>query len=223
MIGPAIDAHEAGKASVEDRSVCPARLVFGMARAASSPPPRDRILATASDLFYRQGIHATGIDEVIASSGVAKATLYNHFESKEALVAAALDVRLREWEAWFDAALARHRAATPRQHPVLAAFDCLGEWFESKEFRGCPFLKAWLEVCGRKCGASRVCEAYVRALRGRLSALVEPAGGHGAARRADLIEEVLMLYNGAVISALFEGSGAPANRAKDAVKALLAR
>jgi AcrR family transcriptional regulator len=187
--------------------------------------PRERILSTASDLFYRQGIHATGIDEVIEKSGVAKATLYNHFESKEALVAAALELRLRDWEEWFDASLAKHRAADAKQHPLLAIFDCLEEWFAHKEFKGCPFLKAWLEVCGRKCGASRVCEAYVRALRGRVQALVPPAdakrrGGGGAGVDA-IVDEIVMLYNGAVVAALFEASGSPARRAKDAAWAIL--
>src|SRR6185436_2086359 len=72
------------------------------------PSPYDRILQAAHDLFYRDGIRATGIDRVIAESGVAKLTFYRQFASKDDLILAFLDYRHERWMAWFTAALARH-------------------------------------------------------------------------------------------------------------------
>ena len=72
-------------------------------------PPRERILHAAHDLFYRDGIRATGIDRVIAESGVAKVTFYRQFASKDELVLAFLALRHERWMAWFEDALARRR------------------------------------------------------------------------------------------------------------------
>ncbi len=77
---------------------------------------RDRILQTAHDLFYRDGIRATGIDRIIAEAQVTKVTFYRHFPSKNALVGAYLDYRHALWMGWFADALHRHRR--PRQPPI---------------------------------------------------------------------------------------------------------
>src|SRR3954470_24343514 len=76
----------------------------------SALPARERILVTSHDLFYRAGIRATGIDRVIAASGVTKVTFYRHFPSKDDLVRAFLDHRHGLWMAWFVDALGRGRA-----------------------------------------------------------------------------------------------------------------
>ena len=92
---------------------------------ASTLPARERILVTAHELFYRDGLRATGIDRIIAESGVAKLTFYRHFPSKDALIRTFLDYRHERWMAWFVDALGRHgavpgggkawsRRATPR-------------------------------------------------------------------------------------------------------------
>jgi len=93
---------------------------------------RDRILTTAHELFYRDGIRATGIDKVIAEAGVTKVTFYRHFPSKQDLILAYLDYRHRLWMDWFQGALLRHG-------DVVAAMQ---EWFESPDFRGCAFINA---------------------------------------------------------------------------------
>ena len=79
---------------------------------------RDRILGTAHDLFYRDGIRATGIDRLIAESGVTKVTFYRHFPSKNDLVRAFLDLRHARWMAWFVDALGRRGADTPAAPPT---------------------------------------------------------------------------------------------------------
>src|SRR3954466_2513091 len=96
-----------------------------------TPPPRQRILHTAHDLFYRDGIRATGIDRVIAESGVAKVTFYRQFASKDDLILAFLEYRHERWMTWFTQALARHGGRTSAIAPALA------EWFSGPDYRGC--------------------------------------------------------------------------------------
>ena len=93
---------------------------------------RERILSTATRLFYEHGIHRVGIDLVIAESGVAKMSLYRQFGSKEELVLAFLDRINTEWFTWLSGRVASARAP---QRP-LAVFDALGEWFKTPTFRG---------------------------------------------------------------------------------------
>lgn len=109
-------------------------------------PARERILLTAHDLFYRDGIRATGIDKIIAESGVTKVTFYRHFPSKNDLIRAFLDYRHERWMAWFQEALARH-GATPGGG-LSAILPALGEWFSSPMFRGCAFINSVAELGG---------------------------------------------------------------------------
>lgn len=103
-------------------------------------PARDRILRSAHDLFYADGIRATGIDKVIAESGVTKVTFYRHFPSKNDLIVAYLDLRHARWMAWFTGALERHGGA---RRGASALVPAMGEWFRGEalgDFRGCAFL-----------------------------------------------------------------------------------
>lgn len=106
-------------------------------------PARERILATAYRLFYREGIRATGIDKVIAEAGVTKVTLYRHFPSKDALILAFLDLRHRRWMDWFVDALDRHAVGNRRRSAVVFAVE---EWLTSDTFRGCAFINSVNEI-----------------------------------------------------------------------------
>jgi len=97
---------------------------------------RERILLTAHDLFYREGIRATGIDRVIAESGVAKVTFYRHFPSKNILILEFLEYRHHRWMAWFIDALQGHGGGVKALSPALA------EWFADQGFRGCAFINS---------------------------------------------------------------------------------
>lgn len=118
----------------------------------SSQSARERILRAAHDLFYRDGLRATGVDRVIAEAGVTKVTFYRHFPSKNELIRAFLEHRHARWLDWFGAALARHRAAqTPqdRARQALAPLQpTLEEWFCQPGFRGCAFINAVAELGG---------------------------------------------------------------------------
>ena len=106
-------------------------------------PARERLLHTAHRLFYSEGIRATGIDKVIAESGVTKVTFYRHFPSKNDLILAYLEMRHALWMAWFAAALARHGQAGIG---LAALAPALGEWFTREDFRGCAFINSVSEL-----------------------------------------------------------------------------
>jgi AcrR family transcriptional regulator len=104
---------------------------------------RERLLSTARTLFFAEGIRATGIDRVIAESSIAKATLYNHFATKEDLVVAVLEAQLADWRS--QAESADDPGAGPAQR-VARLFDALAASVRQGEFRGCPFSNALTEL-----------------------------------------------------------------------------
>lgn len=107
---------------------------------------RDRILNTAYDLFSRRGVRDVGIDEVISRSGVAKATLYRHFPSKNDLVLAFLHDREQRWTIQFVKNQAFSRGTTPEER-LLAIFDVFDEWFRRpSDFDACAFINVLLEM-----------------------------------------------------------------------------
>src|SRR3954471_8313621 len=105
--------------------------------------PGDRLLATATRLFCRHGINATGIDKILAEAGVAKMTLYNQFGSKEGLVFAVLEREGEAWRAWFQTAVDQ-LGGTPRDK-LVGIFDVLENWFKQEGFYGCAFINAVAE------------------------------------------------------------------------------
>ena len=109
------------------------------------PTARERILDTAYDLFSRRGIRAVGVDEVVERAGVAKATLYRHFPSKDDLVLAYLQLREQRWTFDWVEAEAQRRGATPEDQ-LLAIFDAFDEWFHQADFEACSFINVLLEM-----------------------------------------------------------------------------
>ncbi|KXI28816.1 TetR/AcrR family transcriptional regulator [Paraglaciecola hydrolytica] len=101
--------------------------------------PRKQVLIdTAYRLFNQHGYHATGIDRILADSGVSKATLYKHFKSKEELILEVLQQRHEQLYAMLERAMQENKSS----HPALALFDALNNWFQSEHFYGCNFIKA---------------------------------------------------------------------------------
>jgi AcrR family transcriptional regulator len=114
-----------------------------MTKTRTDRAPRERILETAADLFFTQGFRATGINEVIARSGVAKATFYNHFPTKDDLCLAYLrDRNTNEFEA---ISAFVHDHVTPRER-FLAVMESVQPWLEANNLRGCAFLNMVAEV-----------------------------------------------------------------------------
>lgn len=109
----------------------------------SATSVRDRILYTASALFYREGVRSVGIDRIVAAAETAKATFYRHFKSKDDLVLAYLYMRHDMWMQWFASGL-QHACAQDGPSFVRVA-QVLGEWFREPDFRGCSFINVLAE------------------------------------------------------------------------------
>ncbi len=136
---------------------------------------RERILESAYHLFSQRGVRAVGIDEVIDRAGVAKATLYRHFPSKDDLVLAFLQRRERRWTLEFIEAEARRRGSTPEGR-LLAIFDVFDEWFRKDDFEGCSFINVMLEFPDREHPLGRASALYLENIRSIVRTLAEEAG-----------------------------------------------
>src|SRR6478752_4363487 len=101
---------------------------------------RERILDASYELFSHRGVRAVGVNEVIERAGVATATLYRHFPSKDDLVLAFLDVREQRWTKDFIEASAKRRGSNPEEQ-LLAIFDVFDEWFHRADFEAGSFIK----------------------------------------------------------------------------------
>ena len=142
--------------------------------ATARPGARDRILETAYQLFARHGIQAIGVDEIIRQAGVAKATFYNHFASKNALVLEFLNLREQRWTlAWIDGE-ARNRADTPEEQ-LLTIFDLFDEWFHREDFEADSFVNVLLEL-GPTHPAGRASIEHISNVRAIITQLAEEAG-----------------------------------------------
>jgi AcrR family transcriptional regulator len=144
------------------------------ARSQAEPTAGERILETAYELFSQRGIRDVGIDEIIARAGVAKATLYRHFASKDDLVVAFLERREQRWTMALVEAEARRRGASPDEQ-LLAIFDVLDEWFRRADFEGCSFINTLLEMRSRH-PAGKASIHHLENVRSVVRRLAEEAG-----------------------------------------------
>lgn len=124
----------------------------------SSLPAKDRILLTAHDLFYRDGIRATGIDKIIAEAKVTKVTFYRHFPSKHLLIMAFLEFRHQRWMNWFTDALSRHGAEPGAGLTPL--LNAMAEWFNHPVYRGCAFINSVTELGGTEEEVLKLCSSH---------------------------------------------------------------
>src|ERR1700732_717776 len=135
---------------------------------------RERILDAAYELFSRRGIQAVGVNEVIERAGVATATLYRHFPSKDELVLAFLDLREQRWTKGFIEAGAMRRGSNPEER-LLAIFDVLDEWFHRDDFEAGSFIKVLREL-GPEHPAGDASVRHLEQLRAIARHLAEEAG-----------------------------------------------
>ena len=177
---------------------------------------KDHLVETALVLFYKNGFHATGIDTILAESGVAKMTLYKYFKGKDDLILAALELRDRNWMGWFRGELER-RGKTPQQR-LLAVFDALGDWFAQDDFRGCMFINAASEYCGLDGKIGEIAARHKRMVREEIQRLADEAGlSHPAA----LADQLALLVEGAIVMDLMEKGSNWASPAKEAARSLI--
>jgi len=178
----------------------------------TAAPPRERILRTAHDLFYRDGIRATGIDRVIAESGVAKVTFYRQFPSKDDLILAFLDFRHERWMAWFVDALARHGGSVAAIAPALA------EWFRGGDYRGCAFLNSVGELAPALPAVLVHARRHKQDMTAAVARLMPPARGRARVARA-----LALAIDGAIVQAQYLASPEPAVEALACVTTALSK
>lgn len=155
-----------------------------------SLPARERMLLTAHELFYRDGIRATGIDRVIAQSGVTKVTFYRHFPSKNDLILAFLAYRHQRWMAWFADALRRHGGA------VTALVPALKEWFGADNFRGCAFINSVGELGPSLPGVVEIAQRHKNDMVTAIASLLPPS-----AQREQDAQAIALAVDGAIVRA----------------------
>jgi AcrR family transcriptional regulator len=181
----------------------------------AKPDARERILDTAYELFSRRAVRDVGIDEVIERAGVAKATLYRHFPSKDDLVIAFLERREERWTlAWVEAE-ARRRGDTPEDQ-LLAIFELFDEWFHRDDFEACSFVNVLLEMGpAHPVGQASVRHlASIRSVVGRLAEEASLPDPDSFARSWHI------LMKGSIVSAA-EGDAEAAQRARSMARLLI--
>jgi AcrR family transcriptional regulator len=179
---------------------------------------RERILDTAYDLFSRHGIRAVGVDRIIATSGVAKMSLYRHFRSKDTLVLAFLQEREKRWTMeWL------HAEATGRAEDgagrMLAIFDVFDEWFRQPEFEGCSFINVLLEFGEPGHPIHKATTEHLATIRGLVGEFAEQAG---VADPEAVACQWHILMKGSIVAA-GEGDREAARRARALGELLLER
>ncbi|WP_300019270.1 TetR/AcrR family transcriptional regulator [Pseudonocardia sp.] len=174
---------------------------------------RTRLLDAAESLFYGRGIQAVGMDDIRAASGVSLKRLYQLYPAKERLVVAYLERRDTRWRARLAAHVERHDRPDDR---LLAVFDWLGAWFAEPDFRGCAWINSYGELGASSATVAEQVRHHKREFHRYLQELV------AAAVRPDrLADDMLLLAEGAMVTAGIFGDTAPAARARSAVERLM--
>jgi AcrR family transcriptional regulator len=186
-------------------------------RQASNPPPRERILAAARELFYRRGIHAVGVDAIAEAAGTNKMTLYRHFASKDVLIAACLSELTQEFDAAWDAIAAAHLGDPEGQLLAWVRHVCNFKVNEAE--RGCGLANAAVELPDNDHPARRVIREYKIELRERLIRLCRDARLADPERLAD---QVFLICEGARVTAQSVGTEGLSARLAEMVEALVA-
>jgi AcrR family transcriptional regulator len=175
----------------------------------AKPTMNERILETADRLFYLRGIRAVGVDTIAAEIGISKRTLYNHFPSKDALIAAYLTRRFTEAPA----------SDKPALEQILGNFDRLERGFAARDFRGCPFVNAVAELGAEDKSVKNIAIAFKESRRVWFRDLLRQLG---VADPEGLAMQLQMLVDGAIATDMVRDDPSVARAAKEAAKVLLA-
>jgi AcrR family transcriptional regulator len=176
---------------------------------------RERILDASYELFSQRGIRGVGINEVIERAGVATATLYRHFSSKDELVLAFLEMREQRWTRGIVEAQARKRGSDPEQR-LLAIFDVFDDWFHRDDFEACSFINVLLEM-GRHHPAADASVEYLDRIRSIVRRFADEAG---LRETESFARSWHILMKGSIVSAA-EGDVEAARRAKSMARLLI--
>ena len=180
------------------------------------PTKRDELVRKALEAFYRNGFHATGMDMLVAETGISKTSMYKHFRTKEDLILAVLRLRDEYFRNWLYRRM-DELADGPREQ-LIAMFDALEEWFDEPGYKGCMFIKASSEfqevshpIHKQSADHKRMLESHVSELA-RKAELADPDG---------LARQLLLLKEGAIVTAHLGHTDRPAQDAKAAAVRLI--
>ena len=180
---------------------------------------RQRIVETAERLFYAEGVRAVGIDRIIAEAEVAKMSLYKHFSSKDDLILAVLHYREEKFDGMFEKWMGRH--VQEGMDRLEAFFAALKDWFQSSGFRGCMFINSCVELADTKHPASKFSAMHKERFHEMLKGIISETAGAKAAEAT--APAIALLVEGAIVTAVMEQSSKPADVARDAALALVAK
>ena len=156
------------------------------------PSARDRLVETAIELFYQEGIRAIGIDTVVARSGVSKSSLYRTFASKDALIAAFAEEQNRRYWQWWDETL-RQAGGSPRAQ-IEALLAGVADQIASPRFRGCPFINLATEFPDQAHPGTAIACGNKQEMRRHLTDLAQAIGAREPRRLGD---QLALLIDGA--------------------------
>jgi AcrR family transcriptional regulator len=177
---------------------------------------RERVLAAAYDLFAHRGIRDVGVDEIVSEAGIARATLYRHFKSKDDLVLAFLERREQQWTFGSLEAEARRRGDNAEDR-LLAIFDVFDEWFQREDFEACSFVNVLFEMRPtHPLGQASI--HHLRNLRGIVERLAAEAGIDDS---VEFARSWHILMKGSIVAAT-EGDLLAAKRAQTMARTLIA-
>lgn len=162
---------------------------------------REHLVATAQRLFYQEGIKGTGIDRIIEEAAVAKRTLYNHFNSKDELIIAALHRRDAEFMTMLTTLVEKYeskQSGDARFKKILAFFDAIEEWTQSRHFSGCMFINASAEYPSRNDPVHAVCSSHKKLVMAYLEELLAPLD---IQETQHLSVQLAILTDGAIVNA----------------------
>lgn len=170
---------------------------------------RDELVEKATATFYRNGFQATGMDMLVAETGISKTSIYKHFKTKDDLIIASLQLRDTFIRSWLFRRM-EELAATP-QEQLIAMFDALDEWFHQPDFHGCMFAKACSEYQDPEHPINREATDHVARISAQLATIAERAG---LRQPSELARQLALLKEGAVVLATMGRGGTPALDAK---------
>ncbi|MFZ4823011.1 TetR family transcriptional regulator [Pseudomonas putida] len=176
---------------------------------------REKILATAEKLIYENGIHATGMDLLVKTSGVARKSIYRYFANKDEVAAAALNARDIRWMTWFRSEC--EKAQTPEAR-ILGIFDALKSWFASDGFRGCAFINTAGEVGDADDPVRQIAKLHKQKL---LDYTLELTSALGVNDPTGLAKQLLLIIEGTITVAHVMGDHSALDSAREIARVLL--
>lgn len=177
---------------------------------------RDELVRKALKVYYKNGFHATGMDLLVAETGISKTSMYKHFRTKEDLILAVLRLRDENFRNWLFRRM--DELADTAEQRLLAVFDALEEWFDERGFKGCMFIKASAEYQEKEDPIHAQSVEHKRLIFEHIKAICDAAG---AADPEKLACQLLLLKEGAIVMAVL-GHGCDAARdAKAAARCLI--